>query len=459
MSNRFAVILAAGKGTRMKSKLYKVLHPVCGKPMVQHVVDQVSELGLGKLVTIVGHGAEQVQEQLGNVSEFAVQAEQLGTAHAVMQAADVLANEEGTTLVICGDTPLITASTMEALLKHHEAAGAKATVLTAYIEDPAGYGRIVRNENGHVEKIVEHKDASEQERSIKEINTGTYCFDNKALFASLSKVSNENVQGEYYLPDVIEILKNEGHIVSAYQTEHFDETLGVNDRVALSQAEFIMKKRINHKHMVNGVTIIDPSNTYISADAIIGHDTVLYPGTVIEGNTIIGSDCEIGPHTVIRDSEIGDNTTIRQSTVHDSKIGHEVAVGPFAHIRPDSVIHDEVRIGNFVEIKKTVFGKGSKASHLSYIGDAEVGEGVNLGCGSITVNYDGKNKFKTVIGDGVFVGCNSNLVAPVTVGDGAYIAAGSTITEDVPAKALSIARARQTNKEEYVDQLLNKKNS
>ncbi|CAM4375221.1 glucosamine-1-phosphate N-acetyltransferase [Bacillus manliponensis] len=459
MSNRFAVILAAGKGTRMKSKLYKVLHPVCGKPMVQHVVDQVSELGLGKLVTVVGHGAEQVQEKLGNVSEFAVQAEQLGTAHAVMQAADVLANEEGTTLVICGDTPLITAETMEALLKHHEEVGAKATVLTAYIEEPAGYGRIVRNENGHVEKIVEHKDASEQERSIKEINTGTYCFDNKALFASLSKVSNENVQGEYYLPDVIEILKNEGHIVSAYQTEHFDETLGVNDRVALSQAEVIMKKRINHKHMVNGVTIIDPSNTYISADAKIGHDTVLYPGTVIEGNTVIGSDCEIGPHTVVRDSEIGDNTTIRQSTVHDSKIGHEVAVGPFAHIRPDSVIHDEVRVGNFVEIKKTVFGKGSKASHLSYIGDAEVGEGVNLGCGSITVNYDGKNKFKTVIGDGAFVGCNSNLVAPVTVGDGAYVAAGSTITEDVPAKALSIARARQTNKEEYVDQLLNKKNS
>ncbi|WP_369901540.1 bifunctional UDP-N-acetylglucosamine diphosphorylase/glucosamine-1-phosphate N-acetyltransferase GlmU [Bacillus manliponensis] len=459
MSNRFAVILAAGKGTRMKSKLYKVLHPVCGKPMVQHVVDQVSELGLGKLVTVVGHGAEQVQEKLGNVSEFAVQAEQLGTAHAVMQAADVLANEEGTTLVICGDTPLITAETMEALLKHHEEVGAKATVLTAYIEEPAGYGRIVRNENGHVEKIVEHKDASEQERSIKEINTGTYCFDNKALFASLSKVSNENVQGEYYLPDVIEILKNEGHIVSAYQTEHFDETLGVNDRVALSQAEVIMKKRINHKHMVNGVTIIDPSNTYISADAKIGHDTVLYPGTVIEGDTVIGSDCEIGPHTVVRNSEIGDNTTIRQSTVHDSKIGHEVAVGPFAHIRPDSVIHDEVRVGNFVEIKKTVFGKGSKASHLSYIGDAEVGEGVNLGCGSITVNYDGKNKFKTVIGDGAFVGCNSNLVAPVTVGDGAYVAAGSTITEDVPAKALSIARARQTNKEEYVDQLLNKKNS
>lgn len=458
MSNRFAIILAAGQGTRMKSKLYKVLHPVCGKPMVQHVVEQVSQLGLQEAVTIVGHGAELVKKQLGEQSKFALQAEQLGTAHAVAQAASLLEQETGTTLVICGDTPLITAETMEALLQHHEEMGAKATVLTAYIEDPTGYGRIVRNDKGYVEKIVEHKDASADERRIREINTGTYCFDNQALFESLKKVSNENVQGEYYLPDVIEILKKEGSIVSAYQTDRFEETLGVNDRIALSQAEDIMKKRINRKHMMNGVTLIDPNNTYISSDAVIGNDTIIYPGTVIEGETTIGSDCVIGPHTTLKDSEVGNGTAIRQSTVHNSRIGNDVAIGPFAHIRPDSVIGNDVRVGNFVEIKKSIFGDGSKASHLSYIGDAEVGVDVNLGCGSITVNYDGENKFKTVIGDGAFIGCNSNLVAPVTVGEGAYVAAGSTITDNVPAKALSIARARQVNKQDYVEKMLQKKN-
>ncbi|WP_203364426.1 bifunctional UDP-N-acetylglucosamine diphosphorylase/glucosamine-1-phosphate N-acetyltransferase GlmU [Bacillus sp. REN10] len=457
MTNIYAVILAAGKGTRMKSKLYKVLHPVCGKPMVEHVIDQISNLHTQKIVTIVGHGAEEVKGYLGNKSEFALQAEQLGTAHAVRQAEDILAKEDGCTLVVCGDTPLIKSETMEALVKYHQEQGAKVTILTGYTDHPDGYGRIIRSQEGTVERIVEHKDASADERKVKEINTGTYCFDNKALFETLKKVSNDNAQGEYYLPDVIEILKNAGETVAAYQTEDFEETLGVNDRVALSQAEKIMRQRINDKHMRNGVTLISPENTYIGSDVVIGSDTVIHPGTVLSGHTVIGEDCQIGPNSEISNCRIGDRTVIRQSVASDSEIGCDVAIGPFAHIRPASEIHDEVKIGNFVEIKKSVFGKGSKASHLSYIGDAEVGSDVNIGCGSITVNYDGKNKFLTKIEDGVFIGCNSNLVAPVTVGKGAYVAAGSTITENVPGESLSIARARQVNKENYVQKLnLNK---
>ncbi|MGX1266558.1 bifunctional UDP-N-acetylglucosamine pyrophosphorylase/glucosamine-1-phosphate N-acetyltransferase [Rossellomorea marisflavi] len=457
MTNRYAVILAAGQGTRMKSKLYKVLHQVCGKPMVEHVVDHISTLDVEKTVTVVGHGAELVKSHLEGKSEFALQAEQLGTAHAVRQSEDVLGTLEGTTLVVCGDTPLIKGETMEALVAHHEGLGAKATILTGHTEAPDGYGRIIRNDQGLVERIVEHKDATDEERRVKEINTGTYCFDNKALFDALTKVSNDNVQGEYYLPDVIEILKAEGEIVSAYQTGDFAETLGVNDRVALAQAEITMQGRINEFHMRNGVTIKDPKNTYIDSDITIGRDTVILPGTVLKGNTVIGEDAVVGPNSEVKDCTIGDRTVLRQSVAHDSFIGADVQIGPFAHIRPASNIGDEVKIGNFVEIKKASFGKGSKASHLSYIGDAEVGSDVNLGCGSITVNYDGKNKFLTKIEDGVFVGCNSNLVAPVTIGQGAYVAAGSTITEDVPGEALSIARARQVNKENYAHNLNHKK--
>ncbi|MED4069662.1 bifunctional UDP-N-acetylglucosamine diphosphorylase/glucosamine-1-phosphate N-acetyltransferase GlmU [Priestia endophytica] len=457
MTNRYAVILAAGQGTRMKSSLYKVLHPVCGKPMVEHVVDQLRTLNLDSIVTIVGHGAEMVKTQLGDRSLYALQEEQLGTAHAVMQADSVLKDKKGTTIVVCGDTPLITSETIEAVLNYHDQNEAKATILTAHTDNPTGYGRIVRNEEGHVLKIVEHKDATEQEREIGEINTGTYCFDNEFLFSVLSQVSNDNVQGEYYLPDVIEILQSKGEKVLAYQTDDFAETLGVNDRYALSQAEATMRARINKKHMLNGVTIQDPANTYISADAEIGRDTVLLPGVIINGEVSIGERSVIGPHSELKDCQIGEETTIRQSVVHDSEVGNKVNIGPFAHIRPQSLIGDEVRVGNFVEIKKATFGKGSKASHLSYIGDAEVGKDVNLGCGSITVNYDGKNKFLTKIEDGAFVGCNSNLIAPVTVGSGAYVAAGSTITDDVPGEALSIARAKQVNKEDYANKINNKK--
>ncbi|WP_274308721.1 bifunctional UDP-N-acetylglucosamine diphosphorylase/glucosamine-1-phosphate N-acetyltransferase GlmU [Solibacillus daqui] len=450
MSNIFAVILAAGQGTRMKSKLYKVLHPVCGKTMVEHVIDHIGSLNVERVVTVVGHGAELVKETLGDKSEYVLQAEQLGTAHAVQQAEPILGSLEGTTLVVCGDTPLIRPETMQALFAHHEANNAKATILTAVAENPTGYGRIIRDADGQVAQIVEQKDASAEQQLVKEINTGTYCFDNKALFEALKQVKNDNAQGEYYLPDVIEILQKQGEVVAAYVTENFDETLGVNDRFALSQAEELMRARINERHMRNGVTIINPASTHISADAVIGSDSVLLPGVIIEGKTVIGEDCKIGPNSHIVNSKIGNSTTIHSSVVLNSQVGNETAVGPFAHLRPESTLGDHVKIGNFVEVKKSTLGDDTKVSHLSYIGDAEIGSNVNIGCGSITVNYDGKNKFKTTIEDDVFVGCNSNLVAPVTLKKGSFIAAGSTITKEVPEEALAIARARQENKLGYL---------
>lgn len=450
MTNRYAVILAAGKGTRMKSSLYKVLHPVMGRPMVQHVIDQLRPTGLDQTITVVGFGAEAVQETIGDQSKYVIQEKQLGTGHAVLAAKDLLEDKDGTTMVVCGDTPLITNETFLALFEHHEKEEAKATILTAQIDDPAGYGRVIRNASGEVERIVEHKDATEEELLVQEINTGTYCFDNKALFAALQEVSNDNAQGEYYLPDVIEILRNQGQKVSAFKTSDFEETLGVNDRVALAAAEKVLKRRINEKHMRNGVTIIDPDHTYIHPDVEIEPDVVIHPGTVIKGNTEIKQHAEIGPNSEISNCYIGEGTVIRHSVAKDSRVGNRVNVGPFAHIRPNSSIGDHAKLGNFVEVKKAELGENSKVSHLSYIGDAKVGNNVNIGCGSITVNYDGKNKYLTTIEDDAFIGCNSNLIAPVTIGKGSYVAAGSTITDDIPADSLSIARARQTNKEGYV---------
>lgn len=454
---RFAVILAAGEGTRMKSKLYKVLHTVCGKPMIQHVVDEATRLGTDRVVTVVGRGADAVRQQLGDAVEFAIQKEQLGTGHAVMQAESQLAEAEGTTVVLYGDTPLITRDTIQSLIEDHEKHGAKATILTTVAEDPYGYGRVIRTNDGTVERVVEEKDASSEEKKINEINTGIYCFDNRSLFKALKEVNNDNAQGEYYLPDVVGILKGQNESVRAYQTVDSTETFGVNDRVQLAQAERIMRKRINEQHMRNGVTFVDPEATYISVDVVIGSDTVVYPGSYLSGETEIGTDCVIGPDTEIKNATVGHETVIRKSVVHDSLVGNGVKIGPFAHIRPDSEIGDETKIGNFVEIKKSQIGKGSKASHLGYIGDAEIGENVNFSCGAITVNYDGRKKHLTTIGDGAFIGCNTNLIAPVTVNKNAFVAAGSTITDTVPEEALAIARSRQTTKEHYMRNLKQRK--
>lgn len=453
MDNLFAVVLAAGKGTRMKSSLYKVLHPVCGKPMVDHVVGNMEALGAKEIVTVVGHGAEMVKDTLGDRSTYVVQEEQLGTAHAVQQAERALEGREGTTIVICGDTPLITPATIEQLMQTHQEAGAKATILTAIVEDPTGYGRILRGSDDLVSGIVEQKDATSEQQNVKEINSGTYCFDNKALFEALKKVDNNNSQGEYYLTDVISILKEQGEAIAAFAAADADELLGVNDRVALSQAESYMRNRLALHHMREGVTIIDPSSTYIGADVVIGSDTVLLPGTMLEGHTVIGEKSTIGPNSHLKNAYIGNETTVHSSVVMDSRIADHVAVGPFAHIRPGSDLGNYVKIGNFVEVKKATIDEGSKLSHLTYMGDAEIGKNVNIGCGTISVNYDGKNKFKTTIEDNAFIGCNSNLVAPVTVGKGAYVAAGTTVTKNVTEDSLAIGRVKQENKEGYAKRI------
>lgn len=453
MDARYAIILAAGKGTRMKSKLYKVLHPVSGQPMVEHIINRVSETNPDQIITIVGHGAEQVKAQLGERSEYALQAEQLGTGHAVLQAASFLQGKEGTTLVISGDTPLLTTETLNNLFEYHQGKNASATILTAQAEDPTGYGRIIRDHIGIVEKIVEQKDTTPEEALVQEINTGTYCFDNQALFEALNKVGTDNAQGEYYLTDIIEILKDAGKTVAAYQTEDFDESMGVNDRIALAKANELMRQRINKMHMVNGVSFVDPATTYIDAGVEIGSDTVIEAGVQLQGKTVIGSDCVIGAHSRIVDSVIEDHVVVEHSVIEKSLVKSHADVGPFAHLRPKAEIAEGVHIGNFVEVKNAEIGKNTKVGHLTYVGDATLGEEINVGCGVVFVNYDGKNKHRTTIGDHSFIGSNANIIAPVEIAKNTSVAAGSTITEDIPEYAMAIARARQVNKEEYAKKL------
>lgn len=450
---RMAVVLAAGQGKRMKSKLYKVLHPVCEKPMVGHVLDTVKATGCQRSIVIVGHGAEAVQAYLGDKAEYVLQEMQLGTGHAVKQAKDLLGDEQGTTIVICGDTPLVTKETLDGLMELHEQYSAGATVLTAVMEEPTGYGRIIRGEDGGVLRIVEQKDCTAEEAAVSEINTGTYCFDNERLFAALDKVTNSNNQQEYYLTDVIGILKAQGDVVLGYQAKDPSESIGVNDRLALSEAEGYMRQRINRQHMLGGVTIIDPASTYIGADVVIGADTVLYPGTSLKGNTTIGDNCVIGPSSEIEDCRIMDGVVIKHSVLHQAQVGARTTVGPFAYLRPGAILGEDVKVGDFVEIKNATIDDGSKVSHLSYVGDASVGKNVNIGCGAITVNYDGYNKFRTEIQDNAFIGSNVNLVAPVTVGKGAFVVAGSTITRSVAENDLAVARVRQENKPGYAEKI------
>ncbi|MGX5376679.1 bifunctional UDP-N-acetylglucosamine diphosphorylase/glucosamine-1-phosphate N-acetyltransferase GlmU [Ligilactobacillus sp. LYQ135] len=451
MTAKFAIILAAGQGTRMKSKLYKVLHPVCGKAMVDHVLTQIEYDNVDEIVTIVGHGAQKVEETLGNRTKYALQSEQLGTGHAVLQAEEMLGNKDGMTLIACGDTPLFTADTFNKLFQYHEENHDVATVLTARATNPFGYGRVIRNASNEVEKIVEQKDATSEEAKINEINTGVYVFDNRELFKALHQVKNDNAQGEYYLPDVIGILQNEGKKIGAYEMADFEESMGVNDRVALSKATKVMQKRINEQHMRNGVTIVDPSSTYIDVDVKIGKDTVIEPGVQIKGKTVIGEDCVIGAHSQIIDCTIEDQVTVTVSYLEQSIMRKNSNIGPYSHLRPQADIGEDVHIGNFVEVKKAQIGKNTKVGHLTYVGDATLGKDINVGCGTIFINYDGMNKHHTNVGDYSFIGSGANLVAPLEIGDHAYVAAGSTITNDVPSRAMGIGRGRQVNKEGYYD--------
>ena len=442
----------------MKSTKPKVLHHICGKPIVCHVLDQLSALGAEKSIMIVGHQSEQVREQVGDQVLYKEQKEQLGTAHAVLQAKEELVNQKGITLVLNGDHPLFTKDSLLQLIKKHREEKAAATVLTACVEDPTGYGRIVRDEDGCVKRIVEHKDANEEERNIHEINTGTFCFDNQKLFSVLDKVNNDNAQGEYYLPDVISILKELNEKVVAEKVLNPEEALGVNDRVQLALAEKLMRERIIQKHQLNGVTIVDPANTYIEPDVVIGCDTVIEPGTFLRGKTEIGENCHIGPQADLTNVDVEDEVSIRYAVISDSKIDQQATVGPYVYIRPQTHLGEKTKIGCFVDLKKAQLGEGSKISHLAYVGDAKVGRNVNIGCGVVTVNYDGVKKHQTIIHDQAFIGCNANLVAPVTIEKEAYVAAGSTITDDIPEKSLAIARERQTNKVNYVEKLWRKKN-
>lgn len=446
------VILAAGEGKRMYSKLPKVLHKVCGLAMVEHVVNSAKEIGCEEPIVVIGHGAEMLRQTISDV-RFVTQEVQQGTGHAVMQA-DAYIND-GDILVLYGDTPLVSVEKLKEMYQFHKQGGYGVTVLTADLDNPSGYGRIVRNKEGLVETIVEDKDASQEVKSIKEVNSGMYFFNGPELKKALKKLTNNNSQKEYYLTDCLHIIRAEGYKISAFKTDDPTEIMGVNNRLQLSEANEIMKKRILNSHMLAGVTIIDANNTYIDKTVKIARDVTIYPGCILEGNTVIDEDCLIGPGTRIKDSILGKGVSAQNSVIIESKIGEGTTVGPFAYLRPGNVIGKHAKIGDFVEMKNSSFGDYSKASHLTYVGDGDVGSNVNLGCGVVFVNYDGKKKHRATVEDNCFVGCNVNLVAPVTVKMDSYIAAGTTVTENVPEGSLAIGRARQENKVGWIKKLNN----
>lgn len=447
------IILGAGKGKRMKSKKAKVLHLVAGRPMIDYTVNLAASLGSKKIVLVVGHQGDEVRALLsGRRIETVEQKQQLGTAHAVLQAENILKSSRHTDiLILSGDVPLLKKETLKRLLREHKRAQAAATILTVEAPDPYGYGRVVRRRDSSIERIVEERDASRKEKGIKEINSGIYCFKKDFLFKALKQVRRKNVQKEFYLTDVIGMARKKGLPVHALLADDFTEVMGINTRIELANSERIMRDEVLSKLMLKGVTIMDPSSTFIDSTVSIGRDTVIYPHTQIYGNTRIGEDCVIMSHSVIRDTRIGHSVEIKGFVfITDSLIGDNAKIGPFSHFRPETVLKEGVKIGNFVEVKKSVVGIGSKAPHLTYIGDSIIGKKVNIGAGTITCNYDGKAKHQTIIGDGVFVGSDTQFVAPIKVGKGALIGAGTTVTQDIPPYSLTLSRAPQVNKENWV---------
>ena len=446
------VLLAAGKGTRMKSAIPKVLHAACGLPLIEHVLRAAAPLSPETVVVVVGHEAELVTARLASRSSttFAVQEPQLGTGHALLQAEPALSGKSGTVVVLSGDVPLLRPETLDRLVQTHLAQRAAATVLTATVTDPTGYGRIVRTD-GRIAAIVEHRDASPDVRAITEVNSAIYAFDLAPLFESLRGIGSANAQGEYYLPDLVRMYRERGLPVETVLLDDPTEVMGVNTRRELAYVAARLRDRKNDELMAAGVTIIDPDTTWIEPDVTVGPDTILHPGVYLQGRTTVGGACELHSNVRVVDSVIDDDVFVNSfCLIEASRVRAGATLGPFAHLRPQSDVGEQAHVGNFVELKKTVLGRGAKANHLAYLGDAVIGEKVNIGAGTITCNYDGVNKHQTVIGDGAFIGSDSQLIAPVTVGAGAYVAAGSSITQDVPAGALGIARGTQVNKDGWV---------
>ena len=449
-----ALILAAGKGTRMKSDLPKCAYPVFGQPMITYLVQAIQATKVDEIITVVGHKKEVLMDILSQSSTFAYQSEQKGTGHAVMMAKDLI-TEPSTVLIFPGDMPLIDTSTIEAFMHYHERENNALTVLSTCVSNPTGYGRIVKEAN-QIVKIVEEKDADDAIRQIREINTGVYAVNSLYLFDALSKVNNNNKNQEYYLTDIVEII-NKSQRVMAYTIEEDYRLTGINDLYTLAGVEKHLQSEINKQHMLNGVHLSNPESIWIAPSVRIESNARILPNCVLSGDTSVARGAIIGPNSEIHNSEIKENVVVKHSVITDSKVSADSTVGPFAHLRMGTVIGTNNRIGNFVEFKKTTTGNKTNAAHLSYLGDADIGSHVNFGCGSITVNYDGVHKHKTTIEDNVFVGCNVNLIAPVTLGKDSFVAAGSTVNKDVPEGALAIARAKQENKEKYAEKIKNGK--